>query len=337
MADIARECGVTKMTVSRVLSGRGGVKASTRDKILHAAERLKYEINVLAQNFNSNRSGFIGVATQFMGMLGSPYLAEIFKGFHVAVATQQTERNYALFDTGTDPFNDGEKLAKLHRQRRVDGLLVVAPHTYDGFLQTLERLHTPMVVIGETTSCQSVCSVSCNDEAGIEAMCNHLYELGHRRIAFIEGASAHVTSIRRKGAYVKFCRAKGLKNPSFFIQLGNYSMQSGRAAGRVLLQANPRPTAIIASNDLMAYGVMESARELNLQIPKDISIGGFDDLPTAAERCPSLTTVHQPVLEMGELGMKLLLQSLERGDLPVGQTVMDVSLVVRESTSLVKD
>jgi len=336
MADIARECGITKMTVSRVLAGRGGVKASTRDKILEAAKRLNYEINTLAQNFNFNRSGFIGVATPLSAMLGSPYLAEVFKGFQLGLASNETELNFALFDTESDSFNDGAKLARLYRQKRVDGLLVVAPHTYDRFLNTLEQLHTPMVVVGETASCQSLCSVSCNDQQGVEAMCSYLFDLGHRKIAFIEGTTETTTGLRRKNAYVRFCKKRGLKNPSWYIQPGNYSMQSGRAAGLVLLRAEPRPTAIIAANDMMAYGVIESARQLNLRIPQDISIGGFDDLPTAAERFPSLTTVHQPVLEMGERSMKTLLQSLNNSEPTTGHSVMDVSLIIRESTGAVK-
>ena len=135
MMDIARECNITKMTVSRVLSGHPGVKASTRKKVLEAAKRLNYEVNVLAKNFNFNRSGFVGVATPFLGLLGSPYFAEAFKGFRAGLA--ETNLDFALYDTDSDLFNDGSKLARLWRQRRVDGLLIVALHTYDQFLDTL--------------------------------------------------------------------------------------------------------------------------------------------------------------------------------------------------------
>ena len=192
-----------------------------------------------------------------------------------------------------------------------------------------------MVVVGEKPSSPRVCSVSCNDAHGVELLCAHLYALGHRRIAFIEGPPPEyvATAIRRKNAYTKFCKAKGLENPAWYCQPGNFSMGSGRAAGLVLLKARPRPTAIIAASDMMAFGAMESARELNLRIPEDVSIAGFDDLPTAAERCPSLTTVHQPALEMGQRGAKILQHSLNTGEPPSGHTVMEISLVIRESTA----
>lgn len=333
MQDIARECGVTKMTVSRVLAGRQGVKATTREKILDAANRLNYEVNTLAQNLNFNRSGFIGVATNLDYMLGSPYLAEVFRGFRQGFAMDDSGLNYALFDTGSDSFNTGAKLAKLYRQKRIDGLLIVALHISDHFLDTLAELHMPMVVVGEKAPSRSICSVSCDDQRGVNALCAHLYALGHRRIAYVDGPPDVSTANRRKQAYAAFCRAKKLKNPAWYIYPGNYSMQSGRIAGRALLTARPRPTAIIAANDMMAYGLIESAHELNLSIPGDVSIGGFDDLPTAAERCPSLTTIHQPVKEMGERSAKIVLQSLNSGVPPTGQTIMDVSLVVRESTA----
>ena len=333
MQDIARECGVTKMTVSRVLADRNGVKVATREKILDAAKRLNYEVNSLAQNLNSNRSGFIGVATALDVMLGSPYLAEVFMGFRLGFAINNSELNFALFDTGSDSYNTGVKLARLYRQKRIDGLLIIALHTSDHFLGTLEELHMPMVVVGEKADFPSVCSVSCDDQRGIKALCAHLYALGHRRIAYVDGPPDISTANRRKQAYLAFCRTKKLNNPAWYVQPGVYSMQSGREAGHDLLTSRPRPTAIIAANDMMAYGVMESARELNLRVPEDVSIGGFDDLPTAAERCPSLTTVHQPVKEMGELSARIVLQSLSSGVPPKGQTVMDVSLVIRESTA----
>jgi len=331
MEDIARECGVTKMTVSRVLAGRNGVKPATRDKIMAVANRLNYEVNALARNFNSNRSGFIGIATPFDGLLGSTYFEQLFMGFRRAL--KDTGLDYALFDTNSAPFNDGEKLRRLYRQKRVDGLLIIALHTTDRFLGTLEELRTPMVVVGEQPECPTVCSVSCNDEHGIDLACRHLFSLGHRRIAFVEGPRDFATADRRRAAYVKFCRDHQLENPPIYTQPGDFTVRSGRDAGRALLHAKPRPTAVVAANDRMAFGVIDTARELNLSVPNDISVAGFDDLRSAADRHPSLTTVHQPVIEMGELSARTLLESINNNGIPSGQTVMEVSLAVRESTA----
>lgn len=319
------------MTVSRVLAGQSTVKPGTREKVLEAAKHLNYELNALAQNLNLDRSGFIGVATPFGGLLGSSYFEEAFKGFRRALA--DTGLDFALFDTTSEACNDGAKLARLYRQRRVDGLLVVAAHTDDRFLDTLGAAGVPMVVVGEQPRGWSVCSISCDDRNGIDLLCRHLYSLGHRRIAFVEGPRDFATAERRKAAYVDFCRENGLNNPSFYLHPGDFAMRSGRAAGMFLLRAEPRPTAIIAANDMMAFGLIESARELGLRVPRDVSVAGFDDLPAAAERFPSLTTVHQPVIEMAEHGGRTLLHAINTSEMPAGQTVLDVSLVVRESTA----
>ena len=333
MEDVARACGVTKKTVSRVFAGSAAVKASTREKVLEAAKRLNYEFNTLAQNFSAKRSRFIGVATAFNQLAGTSYFGELIRGF--ASVLNETEMDLALFDTDTDSFNHGEKLAKLYRQRRVDGLLVVAPHTYDRFLDTLEKLHVPMIVVGVQPSCRDVCSVSYDDVRGIQLICSHLYGLGHRRIAFVAGPAFVTTSEHRKQAYVDFCREKRLECPPEYLQPGSFSIQTGREAARYLLALQPRPSAIVAGNDLMALGVIEVARDLGLRVPEDISVAGFDDLPVGGERPLRLTTIHTPVVEMGQRSALILINALRQGKLPAGNTVLDVSLVERQSTAQV--
>lgn len=330
MADIARECGVTKMTVSRVLAGGDRVKPATRDRVLATAKRLNYEINALAQNLTQGRSGFIGVATPFEGLLGDKYFGEAFKGFNEVL--KDTEMDFALFDTMSDSFNDGIKLMRLYRQRRVDGLLIVAAHTSDGFLDTLGPSGVPMVIVGEKPRPTGICSITCDNVGGINLMCQHLYDLGHRKIAFVEGPNNFTTAIRRKESYIAFCQNHGLEIPEDYIFPGYFTVRGGREAGRKLLKLKNRPTAIITANDPMAFGVIESTRELSLRVPEDVSIAGFDDLYTASEYFPALTTIHQPVYEMGKIGAQLLMDSISQNLLPQGLTRLDVSLVVRDST-----
>jgi LacI family transcriptional regulator len=160
-----------------------------------------------------------------------------------------------------------------------------------------------------------------------------LYSLGHRRIAFVGGPQDLTTAKRRERAYLEFCRSRNLEVPARFVQVGDYTMQSGREAGLFLLGINARPTAILAANDMMAFGVIESAHELDINIPREVSVAGFDDLPTAAERFPSLTTVHQPVAEMAERSAQLLVDALNSGELPKNQITFPVSLVTRASTA----
>ena len=330
MEDIARQCGVTKMTVSRVLAGKNYVKPATRERILAVAKRMKYEVNSLARNFTNNRSGFVAVATAFEGLLGSPYFSEVFAGFEQVL--QATNLDFAMFNTHRETFNNGAKLAKLYHQRRVDGLFVVAAHTDDHFIGTLAQAHVPMVVVGEHVPASKVCSISCHDAEGIRMVCEHLYELGHRKIAFVEGPKDFLTAIRRKRAFMDFCKDHSLTIPSAFLQPGAFTMRSGREAGHALLTSSVRPTAVVVANDVMAFGVIESARALGLDVPGDLSVTGFDDLPTAVEHFPALTTIHQPVREMGVMAAEMLLNAIPSGKLPAKRITLDVRLIVRDST-----
>jgi DNA-binding LacI/PurR family transcriptional regulator len=214
----------------------------------------------------------------------------------------------------------------------VDGLLVVAPNAEEAFLETFSDMRMPLVVVGKQVNHRAVSCVSCDDYRGIEMLCEHLHGLGHRRIAFVGGPEGFSVAQARERAFVDFCRKRRLAKAGTPVWRGDYSLRSGKEAGLALLQAAARPSAIIAANDMMAFGLIEAARKLRLDIPGDVCIGGFDDLPSAAERVPSLTTVHQPVFEMAERGARLLVDALNGGGRPSGKTVMDVSLVVREST-----
>lgn len=330
MDDIARECGLSKKTVSRVFAGSSSVKKSTRDRVLEAAKRLRYEVNFLARNFSSNRSGFIGIAAPMDAVIGGSYFAEVMRGFRCAIP-DDLGYVFALFDTNSDSFSDGEKLAKLYRQRRVDGLLAVAMHTRDRFVDSLGQIGVPIVVVGEKPSSPNICSTYCNDAHGIQLLCAHLHACGHRRIAFIEGPPEYASSNLRKQAFMKFARKQGLETPLRYAR-GTYSLHSGRVAATVLLQSTPRPTAIVTSNDTLAFGAIEGIRSLNLRIPEDVSVAGFDDDPMAAECSPSLTTVHQPVFEMAELSARKLVQALRNRTLPAGNEILNPHLVIREST-----
>jgi DNA-binding LacI/PurR family transcriptional regulator len=329
--DVAMDCGVSIMTVSRVISGRPGVSAIVRERVLKSAERLNYVPNTLAKNFALRRTGFVGIATPFEGLLGSEYFAEMCRGFQRVLRAAGLD--CALFDTLLPAFNDGVKLALLYRQRKVDGLLIVAPHMDNSFLEKIPERGVPSVAIGECIESRNVCSVFCDDYGGISKLCSHLYSLGHREIAFIGGPPNLATSMRRHKAYADFCLQHALRLPRRFEQSGDYTIASGRAAAATLLQSGVRPTAIMAANDLMAHGILEKAYELGLRVPEELSVTGFDDSSVAAESYPPLTTVRQPTFEMGEVGAGILLQAIDSGKLPIGRTEMRVEMKIRHSTT----
>ncbi len=331
MDDIARQCGVSKMTVSRVLAGRRGASSAIRQKVLSVAKQLNYENNVLAANFAQRRSGFVGVATPFEGLIGSSYLADVFKGFQQIMSDSVWD--FALFDILSTTFSDGSKLEKLYRSRKVEGLLLVAPHTHEAFLATLADLEMLLVVVGEMVASTDVSCVVCDDAQGIELACDHLFGLGHRRIAFVGGPQDLATARRRQAAFIKFCRNQKLRLPGEFTQDGAYTRESGRLAGLELFSAKNRPTAVVAANDMMAFGLIDAARELRLGVPQDVSIVGFDDLASTGERHPLITTVHQPVVEMAARAAQLLVSAMETGHKPDQRIMLPVHLVKRATTA----
>ena len=331
MEDIARECGVSKMTVSRVLAGRPGASSAMRKKVLSVAKQFNYENNVLAANFAQRRSGFVGVATPFEGLIGSSYLADVFKGFQQIMSDSVWD--FALFDILSPTFSDGSKLEKVYRSRKVEGLLLVAPHVDDEFLETLADLDILLVAVGEMASSAKVSCVVCDDAQGIELACNHLLGLGHRRIAFVGGPQHLATARRRQAAYLKYCHGQKLRLPGEFMQAGAYTRESGRQAGLKLLSAKTRPTAVVAANDMMAFGVIDAARELRLAVPQDLSVVGFDDLSSTGERYPLITTVHQPVVEMAARAAGLLVSAMETGHKPDQRIMLPVHLVRRATTT----
>lgn len=335
MAEIATLCGTTKMTVSRVFAGRPGVSEELRQKILAAGRSLNYEVNHQARNFSANRSGFVGIATPFEGLLGSRYFQQVVEG--LSSGLRASPHDLALFDMLSASFEDGAKLERLWRQRKVDGLVILAPHTTDHFMRPLTDSGVPLVVVGEHPNDESIPSVMGNDRMGIRMAVDHLVVLGHRRIAFIGGPADLSSATRRRESFVKTMKDHGLEiSPESFGE-GDYTIRSGRVAGRQLLARTSRPTAIVAANDHMAMGVIQSAKELGLSVPADLSVTGFDDLPESVDYWPPLTTAHQPIFDVGARAAQLLIPQM-KGKAAAAlsancQIMLDASLVVRESTA----
>ena len=318
------------MTVSRVLAGQAGVGEQTREKVREVARRLKYERSSLAVNFARNRSGFIGVATDFSGLLGTRYFQETMAGFQRVL--RNTGLDFAMFDTLSEVFESPEELARLYRQRKADGFLIVAPHKKVRYLKTLVELGTAFIVVGERASDPAVPSVSCDDEMGIRLLCEHLQALGHTEMAYFAGPTNLGSAGRRQQAFIDFMRKEQLNIPKHFVQHAGYTMEAGKAAALRAMKNKRRPTAILAANDVAALGVIDGVRECGLRVPEDVSVAGFDDLLTATESRARLTTIHQTVVEIGERGARILLDAIETGKLPTGHVDMPVSLVVRDTT-----
>lgn len=332
MEEIARLCGTTKMTVSRVFSGRAGVGEELRVRILDEARRLNYVVNHQASSFSSNRVDLIGLATPFEGLLGSRYFQRIVEGLNRGL--NNSPHDLVLFDMLDSTFEDGAKLESAWRRRKVDGLVILAPHTTDGFIRPLVKSGVPLVVVGEMEIGLRAQSITADEEAGVKEAVDHLFALGHRRLAFVGGPVALSSAQRRRTSFINRTRELGLSVAFDHIVAGDYTMRSGRELGASMLRAGDvkRPTAIMAANDYMALGVIQSALAENLRVPADLSVVGFDDLSDAAEYWPPLTTVHQPIRSIGETAARILLSQIQPSAATLPPIELICSLVVREST-----
>lgn len=336
MGDLAQETGLSKMTISRVFAESGNVRQSTREKVLRAAQKLGYEYNALAGNFASGRSGLIGVAVDVGTLMGSIYFARLFKGAHGLL--EDSGYRSVMFDTASEEFSDGTRLARLVTQRRVDGLLaIVPPRNRAEFLSSFSRQHTSMVVIGGPCEEASIPWVDLDNHHAVELLLRHLHRLGHRKIGFLAGPEAITDAIERAESFHRLRKKLRLRWNRGWQQPGEFSYGAGRDAAHHILALPDGPTAILAANDASALGACEAVRAFGMTPGREVSVAGIDGWDIAAQADPPITTISQPLEEMGERAATMLLEGiLERRTAgSPGNAVLQGSLLARASTGRV--
>lgn len=333
MEDIARETGLSTMTVSRALSNKGYVSERSRKLILAAAKKFDYQVNMLARQLSSNRTYLLGVIVPFKGLLGTYYLGQVLQGMQQTLSG--SGYHLALFDCESEDFNDGTKCANLCRQRRVDGLVVVAPERDDRFPLTFANLKMPLVVIGSLFRQRTINCVDVDNLGTASEVTEYLMHLGHTRIGFLRGPAYLRNASEREQGFRKTLAAHGVPAMDKWILQGDYETRKAFHVALELLSREDRPTAVFAANDLMAYGVLDAARMLGLKVPEDLSVVGFDDLDGSALCVPSLTTAAQPMKRLGQVAAKHLLDKLTTKDATpaVLHEKLSASMVVRASTA----
>jgi LacI family transcriptional regulator len=331
MDDIARETGLSRMTVSRAISNTGYCSEQTRRRVLAAARKLDYHVNSLARQLSSNRTCLVGVIAPFNWLVGTYYFGQIMLGIQQALSG--TSYHVALFDSQSEDFdNDGHKCANLCRQRRVDGLIVIAPGRNDRFPSTFAGLKMPLVVVGSSLREQSISYVDVDNYGAASEMTHYLVRLGHKDIGFLGGGSDRRDAASREQAFRRTLRAHSLPVNEKWIVQGDYEVRKAFHIAVDLLTRESRPTAIFAANDLMAYGVLDAAKVLRLNVPKDLSVVGFDDLEGSAECVPPLTTMAQPMKQLGQVAASYLLGWLNSDDEPsTMHNKLGARLVIRAS------
>ncbi|MBV8271609.1 MAG: LacI family DNA-binding transcriptional regulator [Cupriavidus sp.] len=302
--DIARKAGVSSMTVSRALNGTAPVAEATRAKVLEAARSLNYVVNLSARRLKATHTGVLGFV---VSDLQFPYMAEL-------VGTASEAARAAGYDmlvqtTWSDPQRERLHVGSL-LSGLCDGLLIALPNTEPKHLRALAQGNVPMVLLNYWRGRNGFNMVRADSHDGAFAITRHLLEQGHRRIAFIAGTSHTGQSPERERGWRDALEEAHVPVDPELIRFGGFTEEGGRRAAAELLDlANP-PTAIFAANDLMAIGAMAVASERGIDIPGQLSIAGFDDIPVARHLNPSLTTVSHPFAELSKRAVQMLFERM---------------------------
>jgi len=322
--DVAKRAGVAPITVSRVINNNGYVSAKTRQRVEAAIRELDYIPNALGPSLRTKRTMTLALV---LSDLTNPFWTTVARGVEDAANNQ----GYHIIVGNTDesPQKQEEYLTFLMK-KQVDGFLVVPVSARS--MDILQNRRVPFVVIDRHIPDEQMDNVRGDSVTGAYDLTWHLLQLGHQRLAIISGQPWHSTAEDRVSGFLQALEESGVTNPPQ-IYWGNYDQTTGYEFAQRILQTTPRPTAIFAANNFIAIGVMRALRDAQVQVPEDISVVSFDDLPAAITIDPFFTVASQPAYEMGQQAAQLLLLRLEGEGPPDPQEiVMPVEIIVRRSS-----
>jgi LacI family transcriptional regulator len=297
-------------TVSYVLNnGPRPVRPETRRQVLAAMERLGYHPNAMARALVRGRVNTFGVVFGKVepAIVTNAYVTQLLQG--VMTAAADLGYNVTLF---TQSWRGRASSANGYKDGRTDGVLVIAPLTDTDMVSALAAKHLPMVVISATLPAGTgIPYVDVDNYLGARLATEHLLSLGHTRIAHILGEPVQPSVPDRRRGFCDAMTAAGLEVPAGWLISSRYDQGEGHRAATALLTRADRPTALFAGNDGIALGALEAARDLGISVPGQLSVVGFDDIPAAALVTPQLTTVRQPLTEIGEKATRMLVSLIE--------------------------
>ncbi len=312
------------MTVSRVVNDSGPVSPALRTRVEQALAETGYVPNIVARNLRARRTDTIALLIPDMT---NPFFTLLAQG----VETAAREAGISLLLANSDEREDEERrLVPMLLQRQVDGLLIIPAGACAETVRLCREQGVPLVVVDRRPEIPGVDVVRADSEAGAFELGRLLLKLGHRHVTVLSGPASVATATDRVSGFRRAFSEVGLPTPD--VTYGAYTIDSGREMTMAVMRREPRPTAIFAANNFIAIGVLHALRELGLQVPDDVAVVGFDDLPQAMITFPFLTVASQPAVEMGRRSVALLIDRLADPDGEARQIVLPTELVVRRSS-----
>ncbi|WP_119070502.1 LacI family DNA-binding transcriptional regulator [Aggregatilinea lenta] len=332
LKDVARKAGVSYQTVSKVLSDQMRVTPEVRNRIYAAVEELDYRPNVAARNLRTQYSYLLGYSWQPDRHY---YFNPVLEEFQQSVVEAAEELGYHIL---LFPQRQDQDLVEIYQELvltgRVDGFILSGLEYYDPRVPALNRLNVPLVAFGRTDSDHEFPYVDVDGQAGIYQAVRHLMDLGHQQIAILCWPETSRVGTERLSGYLQAMEEAGLPVDPAWIVRGEREYDFGYGAAPQLLDlpTSRCPTAIVTMHDLIALGVIRAAEERGLQVGHDIAITGFDNVPVVRYFRPGLTTLQQPVWEVGARVVRLLVSLLRNEDPGPQQVLLAPNLIIREST-----
>ncbi len=330
LSEVAKIAGVSPITASRAIRGVGYVSEATRARIMEAAAQLNYTPDMLARRMRGDKSNLIGV---FVNNYGSVVLHEIIR----AISFEARPKGYDLVVFNAERFDRTDRSQTRDMLSQLcDGLLLIMPNVNDGYLDVIDRQGFPCVVLNFDAREMKVPMVVTENRLGARTAVEHLLGLGHRRIGFVAGSSATGQSAEREKGYIDALGAAGLPIDRSLMVEGAFVQSGGYAAAELLLALAEAPTAIFCANDEMAFGALDAINSKGLKVPNDISVIGFDDIPTSSHVFPTLTTMRQPFDAMAARAVSEVVEIIQGRDIAAAKIAFPTELMMRNSTGPVR-
>lgn len=323
--DVAKEAGVSVATVSRVINEKGYVTKETEKRVLLAIERLKYKPNAVARSLSIRKSNIIAL---IVPAINNPFFPELAK----AVEDVAQSKGYKVFLCNTDDRRD-RLVEYLHslRENFVDGIIINSENLTERDLDDLRGQDIPVITIDRILPNQTFSSISVNNRRGGQLATKHLIQVGCQRIGHLRGPENVVTANDRFWGYRDILKGFNWFDQSWAASV-DFSIKGGYQGMKELFQRHPDIDGVFAANDLIAVGALKAAFEWGRKVPDDLAIVGFDGIDITELTVPRVTTVQQPIYEIGKLAMEEVFRFIKDSKVTARNYELDVKLIQREST-----
>jgi LacI family transcriptional regulator, galactose operon repressor len=324
---IAKQAGVSRSTVSRVINNQRNVDPDTRAKVLAIVHSLNYHPNIVARGLAAGRTDILGLVIPMgvSALFTDPYFPLLIQGISSACIVHDLSVMLWL----ADPEFERRTIRQILQGGLIDGVLVASALIDDPVIEALAKSNMPFVLVGRYPSNGQISYVDVDNRNGAREMVAHLLRLGYRRVATISGPKNMIAGAERLQGYSTALRDRRMTQDPNLIVEGDFTEEGGHAAMQHLLPLTP--DAVFAASDAMAVGALRALRDANKRVPEDIALVGFDDMPFATRTDPPLTTVRQPIQRAGSVAVDTLIDLVAHPDSPPRRIILPTELVIRAS------